>query len=246
MRLLPAIAASLLIWLPLPAVAQTAETPRLELGGQVSAQTGEPGSATWTPRLALNLRPDTALEFSADFRQGANDPFRRQESGQTAAIHLRQTLWEHDRWQIFGVVGGGVGRNVTTFPHFRFVDWSPAVHIGPAVQLAVATRLILRADVRLSLSETSGVRGMVGASVPIGQLPAGTRVRQKTADSLVNGVAIGTGVGAITGALTGALLAAALCEGDCGYHSISFVAVTAAAGTGIGGLLGAIIDAFKR
>lgn len=246
MRLLPAIAASLLIWLPQSASAQTAETPRLEVGGQVSAQTGEPGSATWTPRLTLNLRPDTALEFSADFRQGGNDPFRRQESGQTAAIHLRQMLWESGRWQIFGVVGGGVSRSVTAFSNFRFVDWNPAVHIGPAVQATVAKRLILRADVRLSLSETAGLRGMVGAAVPIGQLPASTRARQRTGDSLVNGIAIGTGVGAVTGAVAGALLAAVLCEGGCGYHSAPFVAVTAAAGTGIGGLLGAIIDAFKR
>lgn len=246
MRLLPAVAASLLIWFPQSASAQTAEPPRLEIGGQVSAQTGEPGSATWTPRLSLNLRPDTALEFSGDFRQASSDPFRHSEVDQTAALHFRQTLWENDRWQLFGVVGGGVRRSVSTFPHFRFVDWNPAVHIGPAVQARVAKRLVLRADVRLSLTETSGLRGMIGAAVPIGHLPAGTRARQRPGDSLVNGVAIGTSVGAVTGALTGAFLAAVLCEGDCADNGVAFVAVTAATGTGIGGLLGAIIDAFKR
>ena len=57
---------------------------------------------------------------------------------------------------------------------------------------------------------------------------------------------VGTSVGAVTGALTGAFLAAVLCEGDCADNGVGFVAVTAATGTGIGGLLGAIIDAFKR
>lgn len=246
MRLLPAIAAALLVLFPRPSSAQTTEPPRLEVGGQVSAQTAEPGSTTWTTRLTVNLRPDTALEFSGDFRQPGSDPFRRRESGQTAAIHFRQTLWENDRWQVFGVVGGGVRRSARDFSQFRFVEWGPAVHVGPAVQVAVARRLTLRADVRLSLSETSGLRGMIGAAVPLGQLPAGTRARQGKGDSLVNGVAIGTGVGALTGALAGAFLAAALCEGDCGDNGVGFVAVTASTGAGIGGLLGAIIDAFKR
>jgi len=242
------------------ASAQTAEPPRLEIGGQISGQTNERASITWTPRLSLSLRPDTALEVSADIRQPGTDPFRLEESGQAVSLHLRQTLWEGDAWQFFGVVGGGVRRSAIFFPGYsvpgpdgprtipdsRFVEFGTAAHIGPAVQVRVARRLLLRGDVRLEFSEQTGFRGMVGAAVPLGQLPAGTRARQRPADSLVNGVAIGTGVGALTGALAGAFLAAVFCEDDCGAGGIAFVSLSTATGTAMGGLLGAIIDAVKR
>lgn len=231
------------------AAAQSAEPPRLEVGAQVSGQTNERSGLTWTPRLTLMLRPDMALEFSADVRQPTRDPFRLEESGQTVSIHLRQTLWESGPWQFAGVVGGGVRRTTIFFPGYtdtHFVEYGTAAHIGPAVQLQVAKRLLLRGDVRLEFSDQTGFRAMIGAAVPLGQMPAGSRARQRPADSLVNGVAIGTGVGAITGALAGAFLAAVFCEDDCTASGIAFVSVTTATGTAVGGLLGAIIDAVKR
>jgi hypothetical protein len=231
---------------PQLALAQPPEPPRLEIGGQISGQTSESGSVTWTPRLSLSLRPDTALEVSADLRQPSRDPLRLEESGQAGSLHLRQTLWENGRWQVFGVVGGGVRRSNRTFPASRFVQYSSAVHIGPAVQVQVASRLLVRADLRAEFSEDGGLRGMIGAAVPLGRLPAGSRARQRPADSLVNGIAIGTGVGAITGALAGAFLAAVFCEDDCSSTGFAFVSVTTATGTAVGGLLGAIIDAVKR
>jgi len=246
MKNIPIVAVLFALAIPQWAAAQTTEAPRLEIGGQVSGQTGERSGLTWTPRLSLSLRTDTALEFSADVRQPDTDPFRLEESGQAVSLHLRQTLWENDRWQLFGVVGGGVRRTTIEFPQSRFVEYNTAVHIGPAVQLQVAKRLLLRGDVRLEFSENGGLRGMIGAAVPLGQLPAGTRARQRPADSLVNGVAIGTGVGAVTGALAGAFLAAVFCENDCSSTGVAFVSVTTATGTAVGGLLGAIIDAVKR
>jgi len=194
---------------PRLALAQTAEAPRLEIGGHLSAQTNERAAFTWTPRLSLSLRPDTALEVSADIRQPGTDRFRVEESGHAVSLHLRQTLWEEGAWQFSGVVGGGVRRSAIFFPGYtdsRYVEYGTAAHIGPAVQLRVARRLLLRGDVRLEFSDQTGFRGLIGAAVPIGQLPAGTRARQRPADSLVNGVAIGTGVGALTGALAGAII----------------------------------------
>lgn len=250
MKHLPIItAAALLALSPGLAAAQSAEPPKLEIGAQVSGQTSERSAITWTPRLTLNLRPDTALEFSSDVRQPTRDPFRLEESGQAVSMHLRQTLWEDGRWQVSGVVGGGVRRSTIFFPGYpdsRYVEYGTAAHIGPTVQFQVAKRLLLRGDVRLEFSDQTGFRGMIGAAVPLGQMPAGSRARQRPADSLVNGVAIGTGVGAITGALTGAFLAAVFCEDDCTASGIAFVSVTTATGTAVGGLLGAIIDAIKR
>lgn len=242
------------------AFAQDAEPPRLEIGGQMSGQTGERAAVAWTPRLTVNLRPDTALELSADLRQPLDDPLRATESGRGGSVHLRQTLWEGGRWQLFGVVGGGVRRTSLHFPGYtevgpaqprtfhpsRFVEWGSAAHIGPAVQAQVARRLMLRADVRMEFSESAGLRGMIGAAIPLGALPAGTRARQRPADSLVNGVAIGSGVGALSGALAGALLAAVFCEDDCAAGGIAFVSAATVTGTAVGGLLGAIIDAVPR
>lgn len=253
-------AAGLLTVSPGLATAQSAEPPRFEIGAQVSGQTNERSGLTWTPRLTLNLRPDSALEFSAELRQPTRDPFRLEESGHAVSMHLRQTLWEDGRWQVSGVVGGGVRRSTiffpgytvegrdgtVTYPDSRFTEYGAAAHIGPAVQLQVARRLLLRGDVRLEFQDQTGFRGMIGAAVPLGQLPAGSRARQRPADSLVNGVAIGTGVGALTGALAGAFLAAVFCEDDCTASGIAFVSVTTATGTAVGGLLGAIIDAVKR
>lgn len=259
-HILIAVAAGLLALVPGLAAAQTAEPPRFEIGAQVSGQTSERSAITWTPRLTFNLRPDSALEFSADVRQPRRDPFRQEESGQTASMHLRQTLWENARWQVAGVVGGGVRRAAifspgytvqrpdgpVTFPDSRFVEYGMAAHIGPTVQLQAAKRLLVRADVRMEFSDRTGVRGMIGAAVPLGQLPAGSRARLRPADSLVNGTSIGAGVGAVSGALAGAFLAAVFCEDDCTAGGIAFVSVTTVTGTAVGGLLGAIIDAVKR
>lgn len=260
-HLLIYIPAAVLALTPALSSAQTVEPPKVEIGAQISGQTAERSAITWTPRLTLNLRPDTALEFSTDLRRTKPEPFRQEQSGQAVSMHLRQTLWENGQWQLSGVVGGGVRRATiffpgytvqrpdgpVTFPDSTFVEYGAAAHIGPSVQVQVAKRLLLRGDVRLEFQDQTGFRGMIGAAVPIGQMPSGTRARQRPADSLVNGTAIGAGVGAIAGALAGAFLTAVFCESDdCTSTGIAFVSVTTATGTGVGGLLGAIIDAVKR
>jgi hypothetical protein len=260
-HLLISIPTTLLALSPAMAAAQTAEPPKVEIGAQISGHTSERSAITWTPRLTLNLRPDSALEFSADIRQPTTDPFRQEETGQAVSMHLRQTLWENGQWQVSGVVGGGVRRSTifypaytvpgrdgpVTFPDSTFVEYGGAAHIGPSVQVQIAKRLLLRGDVRLEFQDQTGFRGMIGAAVPLGHMPAGSRARQRPGDSLVNGTAIGAGVGAVTGALAGAFLAAVFCEvDDCTSTGIAFVSVTTATGTAVGGLLGAIIDAIKR
>lgn len=260
MTRLSAFTALVLLSLPHIAAAQATEPPRLEVGGQVSAQTGERGSATYTPRLTVNLRPDSAIELSADVRPHTPTWSGNRESAVAGSIHFRQTLWENNRWQLFGVVGGGAQLTVIdfaaytvpgvggprTFPPSQFHEVGGAVHIGPAVQLNVADRLKLRADIRLTLSNSSGIRGMVGAAVPFGALPPGTRARQPRGDSLVNGIGIGGAVGALTGGVAGAILAALVCDDDCERGGLTAVAVTTTTGAGIGGLMGAILDAFRR
>lgn len=259
-NLMSALAALVLLSLPHLAAAQTTEPPRLEVGGQVSTQTGERGSATWTPRLTVNLRPDSAVELSADVRPPTATAPGSRQSEVAGSIHFRQTLWENHRWQIFGVVGGGLHRTVIDseaitvpgpdgpriFQQRRRNEIGGAVHIGPAVQLSIADRLKLRADIRLTLSNSSGLRGMIGAAVPFGALPAGTRARQPRGDSLVNGIGIGGAVGALTGAVAGAFLTAVVCDDDCERGGLTVVAVTTTTGAGIGGLMGAILDAFRR
>jgi len=255
-----AILYALCVCTPQPAGAQTAEPPRLEIGGQVSTQTGERGSATWTPRLTLNVRPDTAVEWSVDFRQPGDDPFPLRKSAQLAFTHVRQVLVEGRRWRLSGVVGAGVSRTTIDFPgslagsggrfngpnDARLVEWGPAVTIGPALQFDVAKRLSLRADLRFDIADSSGVRAMAGATVPFGQLPAGARARQRRPDGLGNGALAGTIAGAVTGLVGSTILVNLLCEGECTGSGAPFITLGTVTVGGMGGLLGAMIDAFRR
>jgi hypothetical protein len=105
------------------------------------------------------------------------------------SLHWRQTLFTSGRWQVFGVLGAGGGRLVQdipeqifegrdgpeVFPAHTFVDSGFAAHLGPAVQFEAAPWLALRADLRLTAGHSSGMRGLVGAVVPLGRFRAGDR-----------------------------------------------------------------------
>lgn len=174
---------------PGAALAQPPDPPSVEFGAQASAQTGQLGAVTWSPRITLNLSPLTAVEAAADFRPRDQVPFGASISGQAGSVHWRQALLSAGRWQVFGVLGAGASRRVQNLPEQIFegrdgpqvfpaqtlIDSSLAVHLGPAVQFEAARWLALRGDLRLTLSHTGGLRGMVGAVVPLGAFRAGNR-----------------------------------------------------------------------
>lgn len=183
-------AIALVAALPGIALAQPPDPPKIEWGVQASTQTGEEGATTWSPRLTVNFTPLTAIEASADFRQPKASPFGTRTTGQAYTLHWRQTLFTSGRWQVFGVFGAGGTRRVYKFPEqifegrdgpqvipaHSFVESGLAVQIGPAVQVEVARWLALRGDLRLTLSDHGGLRGMVGAAVPVGRFRAGDRL----------------------------------------------------------------------
>jgi len=189
MRSLLTAAVTVVAALPGVALAQPPDPPRVELGGQVSVQTGQSLAATWSPRMTLNLTPRTAGEVSADVRPGRTDSFGTRISSRAYTAHWRQTLFTAGRWQFSGVLGVGVSRQVTefpaqviggrdgpeVFPAHTFVDEGLAVQLGPVVQVEVARRLALRGDLRLTAGDHGGLRAMVGAVVPVGAFRAGDR-----------------------------------------------------------------------
>lgn len=169
--------------------AQPPDPPRIELGAQVSTQTGETSAATWSPRITLNLTPLTAIEGSVDVRPRDTNFFGTHTSEQAYTLHWRQTLFTAGRWQVSGVLGAGGSRREHRIPEqifegrdgpqvipaHTFVESTFAVQLGPAVQFEAAPWLALRGDVRLTMSGHGGLRGMVGAVVPIGRFRAGDR-----------------------------------------------------------------------
>jgi hypothetical protein len=175
-------------------------------------------------------------------------------------VHLRQVLWSGGRWQVFGVVGAGGERTTTRFPGgvtdgrfgpiviapSEFTDTGLAVHVGPAVQVEVSPRLALRADLRATLSNNGGVRAMVGGVVPVGRPFAADASRGNLRaghDSLTNGIAIGAGTGAVVAAGFAAFISTVLCESDdCLAGTTAAVITAGAAGAGIGGVVGAVVD----
>lgn len=251
------VAVAIVAATPVAGLAQ--EVRRVEAGLQLSAHTADRGTVGWSPRLTLNITPLTAVEFTADLRQPRTDPFGQRFSGQAAGVHLRQALWTSGAWHLSGTFGAGVNRWVLdvpeqvldlpdrrlVYPASRLTEVGPVVYIGQAVQVDVARRFALRADARLTIGENGGLRGMLGAVVPLGPAdPAGTkRNALDRRDSLGNGLAIGAASGAVTG---GALFGWAgwmLCEGGpCDRFVLKTSAFGLVSGAVVGGLLGAMVD----
>lgn len=256
MRLLTVVFA-LVAALPGLALAQPPDSPRVELGAQASVQTGQAGAVTWSPRLTLFLTPLTAIEGSADFRRPNTDLFGTRTSGQAYTLHWRQTLFTAGRWKVFGVLGVGGSRQVLEFPDQVFqgrdgpevfpahtlVDTGLAVQLGPAVQVEVARWLALRGDLRLTAGDNGGLRGMVGAVVPVGRYRDDMRLVERR-DSLKNGIVIGAATGALGGGALFTWAATVFCESDpCDpFAGVAFL-LGAASGAAVGGLMGAMIDA---
>ncbi len=241
-----AISGVVMLVLPTMAAAQSQRIPRVEFGAQVSRQMGERASFTATPRITWNVTPVTAVEVAADLRRSRQVQFGSRLNSDALNVHVRQSLWSDDRWQVFGLVGLGVVHATTTFEgsSSEFVETSPTVHVGSAAQFRATPWLDFRADLRLTLSEESGVRGMVGAVVPVGRLsvrPADDITRTK--DSLANGIITGGLTGAVgVGALYG-YYGRVLCDrDDCGAFALKAAAFGAVSGAIVGGLVGAVID----
>lgn len=249
--------AAVLMMMLIPAVAAAQETrmPRVEFGAHVSGQTVRQTSATWSPRISWNVTPLTAIEATADFSPMTDDPNWGRRSARGYSLHLRQSLLARGRWQVFGVLGVGGSSSTTTFPRHIFTvgdytwdipeqtieETGVAVHVGPAAQVQVAPWLSLRADVRLTLSHASGLRGMIGAVVPVGTRPPDPKFRQR--DRLSNGIRNGAVTGAISGGALYAWGAWALCDrNDCGRFALSAITFGTVSGAVVGGLIGGMVD----
>lgn len=254
MRLLTVVVA-LVAAFPGSALAQP-DAPRVELGAQASVQTGQSGGVTWSPRMTLALAPLTAIEVSADIRRSSTDPFGTRVSSQAYTLHWRQTLVTRGRWKVFGVFGVGGSRQVLEFPEqiiagrdgpeifppHTFVDRGLTVQLGPAVQFEAAPWLAIRGDVRLDAGDNGGLRGMVGAVVPVGRYRHDARLAEGR-DSLKNGIIIGAATGALGGGALFTWAANVFCESDpCDPFAGAAFLLGAASGAAVGGLLGAMID----
>lgn len=241
---------ALLAAVPGTAAAQNRVLPKLELGAQVSTEASDDWPISWSPRITFNVTPLTAVEVTVDLQHPTTDTFGLRSSGQHASVHLRQALWASGRWQIFGVFGAGIGRTMidsapAAFPPVRFSETEPALHVGQAVQVDVARRLSVRADLRLAIHENGGLRGMVGGVVPLGRLPVpGTRQQALAErDSLANGLAIGAATGGVTGGVLFGFMGWALCEDDpCERFALATATFGTVSGAMVGGLVGAAID----
>ena len=199
MRTLVIVATLVAAALPQMALAQPPGPPAAELGVQISKKIDDPGGTTWSPRITLNLSPLTAIEGAADIRQPHLNEFGTRTTSRGFSVHWRQRLFASGRWQIYGVLGGGVSRieqdvperiiqgrdGPEVFPRILFIDTEPVVHLGPAVQLEAAPWLALRGDVRLTIGDNNGgLRGMIGAVVPLGRFRAGDRSTASTSAPL--------------------------------------------------------------
>ena len=245
---------------PTGARAQAAALPRLELSTQVSTQTGNPHAAT-SPRLTLTVAPLSALEVTADLRPTTVDEWGMQSSAQSYDLHLRQTLWSRGRLQVFGVVGGGLEHTTSSFPSrvletrdgmvtsgpFRFSEETMALHIGTAVQFEASPYLALRSDLRTTIGQDAGLRGMIGGVIPLGRkFQADPRRANLLAghDGLANGMAIGAATGGVALGLSAGVYAGIFCgeTDDCGVASAALVIVGTVTGAALGGVVGAVVD----
>ena len=192
MRDLSVVVVMLMAAMPSLALAQPPSPPPIEVGAQIAKKIDDPSPRRWTARVTLNLTPLTALEGTADFQPTFVQPF---EGGTTTSArgysgHWRQTLIRSGRWQVFGVLGAGTNRVEQNFPERIFpgrdgpqvvpastlVDTDFVAHLAPGVQVEVAPWLALRGEIRLTVGDNNGgVRGLIGAAVPIGRFRAGDR-----------------------------------------------------------------------
>jgi hypothetical protein len=186
MRRILGVAVTLTVLMPCVALAQPPRPPVVELGAQGSKRINDSAPVAWALRLTLPLGRQTAIEATADiqrtfvFEKEYGGDERRSARGFSA--HWRQTVFTSGRVQIFGVLGAGTNRVEHDVPErvFQTKDgpgvtpadrWAVSefvVHFGPAVQVELAPWLALRGDLRGRLgSQHSGVRGLVGAVIPI-------------------------------------------------------------------------------
>ena len=192
MKRLLRVAVTLIAALPGVALAQPPRPPAVELGAQASKKIDDHAQLTWSPRITLNLTHLTAIEGTADLQKTFGPEFEggARTSARGFAAHWRQTLFTSGRWQVFGVLGGGLNRVEQNFPEriipgrdgpevvpaFTFVDTDFVAHLGPGVQVELAPWLALRGDVRLTVGDNNGgLRGMVGGVIPLGRFRAGDR-----------------------------------------------------------------------
>ena len=196
MRLLLGAAVTLMVGLPGVALAQSPDRPVVELGAQGSRRTGDETRVSWTLRLTVPLKRGTAIEGTAQesFEREFGGGYRT--SAREFSVHWRQTVFASGRLQIFGVLGGGRNRVETHVPEIDYeipgigrrvepahtsVRSGFVAHLGPAVQVQLAPWLALRGDLRGIIGEQdSGVRGMVGAVIPIRHFRADDQPAQST------------------------------------------------------------------
>ena len=178
MRGLLGFAVALMVVMPGVALAQSPRQPIVELGAQGSKKIGDKAPVAWSLRLTVPLKPRIAIEAAADIQKSYvnEDVGGARTSVRELSVHWRQTVFTSGRWQIFGLLGVGRNREERRYEPIglpiTFVVSHFAAHIGPAVQVELAPWLALRGDLRGTIGNNgrnSGVRGMVGAVIPIGR-----------------------------------------------------------------------------
>ena len=204
MRGLLGMAVALMVVMPGVALAQSPDRPVVELGAQGSKRIngvllrdstapGDSAPVAWSLRLTVNVKRRTAIEGTADIQKSYRDSFGSgaRTSARELSVHWRQTVFTSGRLQVFGVLGAGrnrVERHVPEWiqsgqvrPPISLVVSEFVAHLGPAVQVELAPWLALRGDVRATLGQRdSGVRGMLGAVIPIGRIRDGERATPST------------------------------------------------------------------
>ena len=184
MRSLLGLVVALMVVMPGVALAQSPDRPVVELGAQGSKRISDEGVA-WALRLTLPLTRRTAIEATADIQNSFALKWEggTRRSEREFSVHWRQTVFTSGRWQVFGVLGAGRDRVEHNYPEringagrvepaHTNVQSEFVAHFGPAVQVELAPWLALRGDLRGTIGDHRGVRGMVGAVIPIGRYRA--------------------------------------------------------------------------
>ena len=184
MRGLLGVAVALVVVVPGIALAQSPDRPVVELGAQGSKRISDEGVA-WALRLTVPLTRQTAIEATADIQNSFELKWEggTRRSAREFSVHWRQTVFTSGRWQVFGLLGAGRDRVEHNYPEringagrvepaHTNVQSEFVAHFGPAVQVELAPWLALRGDLRGTIGDHRGVRGMVGAVIPIGRFRA--------------------------------------------------------------------------
>jgi hypothetical protein len=179
------VAVTLLVGMPGIALAQSPDRPVVELGAQGSKRIRDEGQSL-SLRVTVPLTRRTAIEATADIQKSFELKWEggTRRSAREFSVHWRQTVFTSGRWQIFGVLGAGRDRVEHNYPEringagrvepaSTNVQSEFMAHFGPAVQVQLAPWLALRGDLRGTVGDHRGVRGMVGAVVPIRRARAG-------------------------------------------------------------------------